>query len=75
MELAKTGLGKMGFSMATRLAKDGHRVVVFARTAKMVEAVENNGVEGAHSFEEAAGKLKAPRACWKPCATNSVITL
>lgn len=75
MELAMIGLGKMGFNMATGLAKAGHRVLGFARTAKMIETVEKNGVEGAHSLEEAVGKLKAPRARWRSSATNSVVTL
>ena len=29
MELAMVGLGKMGFNMATRLLRHGHRVVAY----------------------------------------------
>jgi 6-phosphogluconate dehydrogenase len=64
MELAIIGLGKMGMNMATRLVRGGHRVVGFARTATTVDEAIKNGAEGAHSLEEAVGKLKAPRIVW-----------
>jgi len=65
MELAMVGLGKMGLNMATRLARGGHRVVGFARTAATVDEAEALGIEGAHSLEEAIGKLKqSPRVVW-----------
>lgn len=64
MELAMIGLGKMGMNMATRLVRGGHRVVGFARTAATVEEAETFGIEGAHSLEEAVGKLKSPRIVW-----------
>ena len=65
MELAMIGLGKMGLNMATRLARGGHRVVGFARTAASVDEAVALGIEGAHSLEEAIGKLKqSPRVVW-----------
>ena len=65
MELALIGLGKMGLNMATRLVHGGHRVVGFARSAESVEAAIQNGAEGAHSLEEAVGKLKGKtRIVW-----------
>jgi len=64
MELAMIGLGKMGLNMATRLVRGGHRVVGFAPSAASVRAAIDHGVEGAHSLEEAVGKLKAPRIVW-----------
>ncbi len=64
MELAMIGLGKMGMNMATRLVRGGHRVVGYARTAATVEEAEKLGIEGAHSLEEAVGKLKSPRVVW-----------
>src|SRR5688572_8476173 len=65
MELALIGLGKMGLNMATRLVRGGHRVVGYARTAETVEAAVTNGAEGAHSLEEAVGKLKEKtRVVW-----------
>ena len=64
MELAMIGLGKMGMNMATRLARGGHRVVGYARTDATVEEAVRLGAEGAHSLEEAVGKLNAPRIVW-----------
>jgi 6-phosphogluconate dehydrogenase len=64
MDLAIIGLGKMGMNMATRLVRGGHRVIGYARTAATVETAVQNGAEGAHSIEEAVGKLKAPRVLW-----------
>jgi len=64
MELAMIGLGKMGLNMATRLVRGKHRVVGFAPSAESVRAAIDHGVEGAHSLEEAVGKLKAPRIVW-----------
>ena len=64
MELAMIGLGKMGMNMATRLVRAGHRVIGFARTDATVQEAIANGAEGAHSLEEAVGKLKAPRVVW-----------
>ncbi len=64
MELAMIGLGKMGLNMATRLARGGHRVVGYARTAATVDEAIKNGAEGAHSLAEAVGKLKSPRIVW-----------
>ncbi len=64
MELAIIGLGKMGLNMLTRLVRGGHRVVGFARTEDSVQAAVKNGAQGAHSLEEAVGKLKAPRVVW-----------
>jgi 6-phosphogluconate dehydrogenase len=64
MELAMVGLGKMGLNMATRLARGGHRVIGYARTAATVEEAVKLGAEGAHSLEEVVSKLKAPRVVW-----------
>jgi 6-phosphogluconate dehydrogenase len=64
MELAIIGLGKMGLNMATRLVRGGHRVVGYARTAESVQSAVKNGAEGAHSLDEAVGKLKATRIVW-----------
>jgi 6-phosphogluconate dehydrogenase len=64
MDLAIVGLGKMGLNMATRLARAGHRVIGFARTAATVQEAVNLGAEGAHSLEEVVGKLQSPRVVW-----------
>jgi 6-phosphogluconate dehydrogenase len=64
MELAMIGLGKMGLNMSTRLVRGGHRVIGYARTMETVEAAVKLGAAGAHSLEEAVGKLSAPRIVW-----------
>ncbi|HSG45166.1 MAG TPA: decarboxylating 6-phosphogluconate dehydrogenase [Anaerolineales bacterium] len=64
MELAIIGLGKMGMNMATRLVRGRHRVIGYARTKATVEEAVENGAEGAHSLEEAVGKLNTPRIVW-----------
>src|SRR5215211_2685613 len=64
MELAMIGLGKMGLNMATRLARGGHRVVGFARSAETVKEAIKLGVEGSNSLEDALSKLSAPRIVW-----------
>jgi len=64
MELAMIGLGKMGMNMATRLARGGHRVVGFARSAETVKEAVKLGAEGAISLEDAVRKLSAPRIIW-----------
>jgi len=64
MELAMIGLGKMGLNMSTRLARGGHRVIGYARTAATVNEAVALGAEGAYTLEEAVRKLKAPRIIW-----------
>ncbi|MCI4318308.1 MAG: decarboxylating 6-phosphogluconate dehydrogenase [Thermoplasmata archaeon] len=64
MELGMVGLGKMGANMTVRLVKGGHRVVGFARANPAVDAVVQQGAEGAHSLAELVQKLAAPRVIW-----------
>jgi 6-phosphogluconate dehydrogenase len=64
MELAMIGLGKMGLNMATRLARGGHRVIGYARTAATVDEAIKLGMEGAHSLDEVVSKLNSPRIVW-----------
>ena len=64
MELAMIGLGKMGLNMATRLARGGHRVIGYARSAETVKEAVKLGAEGATSLEDVMSKLKSPRIVW-----------
>ncbi|HJS17500.1 MAG TPA: decarboxylating 6-phosphogluconate dehydrogenase [Anaerolineales bacterium] len=64
MELAMIGLGKMGMNMATRLARGGHRVIGFARSAETVNEAIRLGAEGSNSLEDAVSKLSSPRVIW-----------
>jgi 6-phosphogluconate dehydrogenase len=64
MELGMVGLGKMGANMTVRLVKGGHRVVGFARTKAVVDAVVQEGAVGAYSLEQLVRELKPPRVIW-----------
>jgi 6-phosphogluconate dehydrogenase len=66
MELAMVGLGKMGASMARRLARGGHRVVAYNRTPERAHALaeEERNVVATSSFESVAAELRPPRVVW-----------
>jgi len=64
MQIGMIGLGRMGANMARRLMRAKHQCVVFDRNAANVDALEKEGASGAHSLEELANKLAAPRAVW-----------
>jgi len=64
MELAMIGLGKMGANMSTRLLRGGHNVVGYDLNKDNIKALENEGATGAHTLEEVAAKLSAPRVAW-----------
>ena len=64
MELAMTGLGKMGFNMTTRLLQGGHRVVGFAHSPKSIQAAVDIGAVGADTLQDAVNKLPSPRIVW-----------
>ncbi len=64
MELGMVGLGKMGANMTVRLVRGGHRVVGFARTKSVVDAVVAQGAVGASSLADLVRQLAPPRAVW-----------
>lgn len=66
MELAIIGLGRMGANIARRLARAGHRVVVYNRTtARATELAQDEpGVVAAESLDELPRLLSAPRVAW-----------
>ncbi len=64
MQLAMIGLGRMGGNMTERLMRDGHHVIVFDRSAAVVEKYATLGAIGAGSPPEVARKLTAPRVVW-----------
>jgi 6-phosphogluconate dehydrogenase len=65
MELAMIGLGRMGFNMAVRLCRDGHRVVgMDARFAQAQELEREHGGVAAKDFADAISKLVTPRVVW-----------
>lgn len=66
MEIAMVGLGKMGANMATRLLRDGHRVIVNDLNEEAIVKLETEeGAIGARSLREVAEKFQgSPRAVW-----------
>jgi 6-phosphogluconate dehydrogenase len=58
------GLGKMGANMTVRLIHGGHRVVGFARTKSVVDAVVQQGAGGADSLASLVAQLTPPRVIW-----------
>ncbi len=66
MDIAIIGLGKMGANMARRLARGGHRVVVYNRTASKALrlAEEEPNIEAVTTLEELTSRLEPPRAVW-----------
>jgi 6-phosphogluconate dehydrogenase len=66
MQIAITGLGRIGAGMARRLARDGHEVIAWNRTTAVAVALaaepENGGrVTVADSLEAIAQRMSAPR--------------
>jgi 6-phosphogluconate dehydrogenase len=64
MQLGMVGLGRMGGNMVRRLARGGHRCVVFNRTPAAVKALVGEGVTGSSDLKQLVGVLDKPRAIW-----------
>jgi 6-phosphogluconate dehydrogenase len=64
MQIGFVGLGKMGLNMVTRLARDGHTIVAFDRSADAVKKSVEAGATGAASLEDLVKGLAAPRHVW-----------
>src|SRR5438034_7955524 len=64
MQLGFVGLGKMGLNMVTRLARGGHSVVAFDRSADAVAKSVAGGAKGAASLDDLVKALTPPRAIW-----------
>src|ERR1019366_220099 len=63
-QLGMVGLGRMGANLVQRLARDGHRCVVYDVNVAAVEKLTNDSVVGASSLEDLVSKLDGPRAVW-----------
>ena len=64
MQLGMIGLGRMGASLARRLAKAGHSCVVYDITAAAVQALAAPRIRGSQSIEDLVAQLKPPRTVW-----------
>ncbi|MBE0411883.1 MAG: redoxin domain-containing protein [Anaerolineales bacterium] len=50
--------------MVTRLLRGGHHVVGYEIDETAIRSLEKDGVEGARTMAELAGKVEAPRSIW-----------
>jgi 6-phosphogluconate dehydrogenase len=66
MKLIFLGLGKMGYRMAEKLARDGHELIVWNRTQEVAKTfkTENENAEIASSVEGAFGKMEGQKIVW-----------
>src|ERR1700679_282597 len=64
MQLGMVGLGRMGGNMVRRLARGGHRCVVFNRTPAAIKAVVGERVTGSTDVKQLVSQLDKPRAVW-----------
>lgn len=65
MQIGMIGIGRMGANMVTRLMRDGHQCVVYARNARTVrELAAATGATGAQDLADLCAKLTKPRAVW-----------
>jgi 6-phosphogluconate dehydrogenase len=64
MQLGMIGLGRMGANLVRRLMRDGHRCVVYDRSAETVAQLAEEGATGASSLADLVAKLEPPRAAW-----------
>lgn len=64
MRLAMIGLGRMGAGISRRLMRSGHEIVGFDRDTKVVDELAADGATAAHSLEDVAAALQAPRIFW-----------
>jgi 6-phosphogluconate dehydrogenase len=64
MELGMVGLGRMGASLARRLLRGGHRVVVYDVEPATVAELVADGAVGAVDLAGLVGELTGPRSVW-----------
>jgi len=64
MQLGVIGLGRMGASMAQRLAEHGHTCVVYDVRAEAIDAAVRPRIIGAASLQALVAALQPPRAIW-----------
>ncbi len=65
MQLGMIGVGRMGGSMALRLIRGGHQVIVYSARAASREAfAKQTGATAASSLDDFVAKLAPPRAAW-----------
>jgi 6-phosphogluconate dehydrogenase len=74
MQLGMVGLGRMGGNMTTRLLRDGHEVVAYARDPASVDRAAKEGALPAHGLKEVVAKLAPPRHVWLMIPSGAPVT-
>jgi 6-phosphogluconate dehydrogenase len=64
MQLGMIGLGRMGANLVLRLAKHGHRCVVYDVDPAAAKKIAGRRIRGCASVAELVAKLARPRAVW-----------
>jgi 6-phosphogluconate dehydrogenase len=64
MQIGIIGLGKMGGNMVRRLARQGHRCVVFDQNPAAIKALVGERVTGGADLKQLVAHLDQPRAVW-----------
>ena len=64
MQIGVIGLGKMGGNMVRRLARQGHRCVVFDQNAAAIKALVGERVTEGADLAQLVARLEKPRAVW-----------
>src|SRR6185503_1504235 len=65
MQLAMIGLGRMGGNMVERLMRNGHKLVVYDRSAEAMAKYETMGATKAGDLKKVVGALSGgPRIIW-----------
>jgi len=74
MQIGMIGLGRMGGNMTTRLLRDGHEVVAYARNANAVESAAKEGAVPAKDLQDLVAKLAPPRHIWLMIPSGAPVT-
>jgi 6-phosphogluconate dehydrogenase len=64
MQIGIIGLGKMGGNMVRRLARQGHRCVVFDQNPAAIKTLVGGRVTGGADLKQLVAQLEKPRAVW-----------
>jgi 6-phosphogluconate dehydrogenase len=64
MQLAMIGLGRMGGNMTERLLRNGHKVVVYDRSADAIDKYAKLGATPAKDLKSVVGALSSPKIVW-----------
>ena len=73
MEIGIIGLGKMGGGIIRRLHRADHDPIGYARSEEDVAQIEAEGIRGARSVEELAGKQEGPCVFWLMVPSGPVV--